>query len=126
MGRQRDAAKWELWRRRLREFDRGRAAVVDYCERLGVSTASFYKWQRKLRGEANGSVREGRGGGHGTTEHRPAAHPLRFLPVEITASAHVEALLPGGVRLLVPSRDHEALRTVVAALLGTHGKEQPC
>lgn len=106
MGRARNAALWELWRRRLREFEQAETTVDDFCTRLGVSAATFYQWRRKLR--------------HATSA------PLHFLPVEISGSAQVEVLLPGGARVSIPSRDHEALRTVLTALLAERGDRQPC
>ena len=47
-----------------------------------------------------------------------------FVPVEITglgaspatSLAHIEVLLPGGLRLLVPCHEQQAIRTVIAAL----------
>jgi len=126
MGRQRNAAKWELWRRRLREFDGGGATVSEFCRRLGVSVATFYQWQRKLAPAVGGVSRNslpalGRAAAQGQT---PGV--MHFLPVEISASSQVEVLLPGGARLSIPSRDHDALRTVVAALLVERGEERSC
>lgn len=126
MARQRNAVKWELWRRRLREFDRGQASVAEFCRRVGVSAATFYQWQRKLTPAVSGAA------ARSTAVVRPAAKPgqapgpMRFLPVEITAASQVEVLLPGGARLSIPSREHDALRTVVAALLGERGEDRPC
>ena len=126
MGRQRNAAKWELWQRRLREFDRGHTTVAEFCERLGVSVATFYQWQRKLRPATRGAVRTTMSAARRAAQPGQASEPLRFLPVEITASSQVEVLLPGGVRLSIPSRDHDALRTVVAALLAERGENRSC
>jgi hypothetical protein len=126
MGRQRNAAKWELWQRRLREFDRGHATVVEFCQRVGVSVATFYQWQRKLTPLARGALRKSATVAARTIERPRAADPIHFLPVEISASSQVEVLLPGGARVSIPSRDHDALRTVVAALLAERGEDRPC
>lgn len=126
MGRQRNAAKWELWRRRLRDFDRDQMTVAEFCQRVGVSVATFYQWQRKLASATNGGSRQGATVAGRPTERRPDTGPIRFLPVGITASAPVEVLLPGGARLSIPSREQDALRTVVAALLGERGEDGPC
>jgi hypothetical protein len=32
-----DSGKWEVWRRRMREFERGTETVAAFCGRLGVS-----------------------------------------------------------------------------------------
>jgi transposase-like protein len=126
MGRQRNAAKWELWGRRLREFDRGHATVSEFCRRLGVSVATFYQWQRKLSSAANGAARTSTAVTMPAAKPGQATGPIHFLPVEITAASQVEVSLPGGARLSIPSREHDALRTVVAALLDERGEDRPC
>ena len=110
MSREPDLVKRAAWQARLREFDRGSFTVEEFCRRAGVSSAAFYEWRRKLKPAATADA-------SGATRGR-AVKGLSFLPVEITGSASVEVLLPGGVRLTVPCHDHEALRTVLTALLG--------
>lgn len=109
MSRGPDLARRELWRRRLREFGRNTATVADFCDRAGVSTAAFYQWRRKL---ADATTPEG------LAKPSPAAASLNFLPVEIIGSRNgvVKVLLPNGIRVLVPSRDYEAIRTVLKTL----------
>lgn len=126
MGRQRDLAKWELWQRRLREFDRSDTTVAEFCERLGVCVATFYQWQRKLKPTTRGVVRTTTSTARRAAQPGQASEPLHFLPVEITTSSQVEVLLPGGARVMIPSRDRDALRTVVAALLVERGENRPC
>ena len=126
MGRQRNTAKWELWQRRLREFDRERTTVAEFCQQVGVSLATFYQWQRKLKPASRGAARASTSAARHTAQAGPDIGPLRLLPVEITTSSQVEVLLPGGARLSIPSREHEALRTVVVALLGERGDNRPC
>ena len=110
MSRGPDGAKRAAWQVRLREFDRGKLTVAQFCRRAGVSVAAFYQWRRKLKSAAAADVS---GAARGRT-----VQELRFLPVEITGSSSVEAWLPGGARLMVPGRDHAAIRTVLAVLLG--------
>lgn len=43
-----DAVKLEMWRRRLREFERGTEGVAAFCRRVGVSVATFYGWRRQV------------------------------------------------------------------------------
>lgn len=126
MGRQRNAAKWELWQRRLREFDRDHTTVAEFCERVGVSVATFYQWQRKLTPAVRGASRKSTPVVARATERQQATGPMRFLPIAITASSQVEVLLPGGTRLSIPSQEHDALRTVVAALLVERGENRSC
>lgn len=105
-----DREKRAVWQTRLREFDRGNLTVVEFCRRAGVSVPSFYLWRRKLKPAAAGSKARDQ-----------VAPAVSFLPVEIAGGGSVEVLLPGGVRVLVPSHDQESLRTVISTLLTTAG-----
>jgi len=119
MSRGPDLARRVLWRRRLREFERGTATVAEFCRREGVSDAAFYQWRRKLAStsaEPN-TVR--------AVEQVPA---LSFLPVEITGGARsvIEVLLPNGARVLIPGGEYEALRIAIAAAASVAAETQPC
>lgn len=109
MGREPDLARQAAWKLRLREFDRGNISVAEFCRRAGVSVASFYQWRQKLKPATAPAARSASRG-------RVVTGPS-FLPVEITGAASVEVLLPSGARLTVPCCDHEAIRTVLAAVL---------
>jgi hypothetical protein len=179
MGRRPDLSKREVWERRLREFERDEESVAAFCDRVGVSVTTFYRWQRTLSASARFCTLAARSGGSSsprtrvepgqlssrraatrkTTERRvgpcegePALR-MSFVPVEITpppavisapqaengepaettcamtlavSSTHVEVLLPGGVRLLVPCADPAVIRTVIAALVEGRGEERAC
>ena len=117
MSREPDLAKRAAWKTRLREFDRGNFTVAQFCRRAGVSSATFYQWRRKLKPAvaAEASI----------ASRGRASEKLSFLPVEITLSASVEVWLPGGARLTIPGRDHEAIRTVLTTLLGAAPLDPP-
>jgi len=120
MSRGPDLARQEQWRRRLREFDRSTATVADFCDRAGVSTAAFYQWRRKLADGASAN---------GLAKPSSGAASLNFLPVEIMGPRNgdvVEVLLPNGIRVLVPSRDQESLRTVLESLGSERREESAC
>ena len=108
MSREPDRAKRAAWKLRLREFDCGNFTVAEFCRRAGVSVAAFYQWRQKLKPAVAAAASRARG-----------MQGLNFLPVEITGGGQVEVLLPSGVRVPVPSHDQPAIRTVMAALLGT-------
>ena len=135
MGREEDLDKWEARRQRLEEFDRGTAKVAEFCHRLGVSMATFYQWRRRLRP----TVRVEPLLDTGTVESQPdtaatgrrtkscqTTRPFHFLPVEINAASQIEVLLTGGIRLLVPSHDAQAIRTVLTTLLQDERENRPC
>lgn len=113
-----DAVKLELWRRRLREFERGTETVAAFCRRVGVSAATFYGWRRKVaQSPVSGQASRGTQG----------MSPLNFLPVQVTGQrgSVIEVVLAGGVRLLVPSGDRESLRMVLELALGA-GEQPSC
>ena len=116
-----DLAKWAAWRLRLREFDRGNATVVEFCRRVGVSIATFYLWRRKL---APSAARGSRSPARRPAESRGTAAGIHFLPVEIISRPGIEVLFPGGARVTVPCHDHEAIRTVMAALLSASPEDR--
>ncbi len=149
MGRGPDRVKRESWARRLREFERGDESVVEFCEREGVSVRTFHRWRRTLKTPAAPRVDRSARVTPGAGER------MRFVPVEIVASAasrsaaaetieaavagespsstttpasaaRVEALLPGGVRLLVPCDEPAAIRAVVGALVQGRREDSPC
>ena len=116
MARAPDVAKWEAWRRRLREFDRGDWTVGDFCRHVGVSPATFYQWKRKLDPDTARSA----------VGSRPAASAVSFIPIEITGRPSVEVQLANGARVLVPAHDQAAIRTVLAALLSDRAEDRSC
>jgi hypothetical protein len=119
-----DTGKLELWRRRMREFERGAETVAAFCGRLGVSAATFYLWRRRVVGppdETSGPKSPRRDAPQSGQARVP---PLSFLPVEITGQAPsvIEVLLTSGARVLVPSGDRESLRVVLEVVAG--GREE--
>jgi hypothetical protein len=144
MGRGPDRVKRDVWKRRLREFERGDEPVAEFCDREGVSVTSFYRWRRVLASAALPRVTTSRGtDAAAVLPRKGAVGEVRFLPVEIvpavsppavlkpttqtsTSSACVEVLLPGGARVLVPCAAPVALRTVVAALVAGTREDSPC
>ena len=123
MGRGPDVAKLAVWRRRLREFDRGTATVMEFCRRAGIAKATFYQWRRRLSPQAPAAA-------SAPTPSRGSVSALSFLPVELTgrseSAARIEVLLPNGTRVLVPGCDREALRTVIEAAAGVPPETRPC
>lgn len=108
MSREPDREKRAVWQMRLREYDCGDLTVAEFCRRAGVSVPAFYLWRRKLKPAVTSSKAR--------SQVVPA---VSFLPIEISGGGSVEVLLPGGVRVLVPSNDQQALRTVISTLLTT-------
>jgi hypothetical protein len=110
-----ESGKAADWRRRVGRFDRSGLTVVRFCEKEGVSTASFYRWRNRLADQR--AIAE-------STDERPTGTPGRvggaptFQPVRVTrADAPVSIQLPGGVRVEVPAENLDAVRVVLGELL---------
>lgn len=105
-----------FWRNLLARRDTLRLTVGEACEQAGVSQASFYQWQRKLR----------------ESERRPdrAAVPSTpLVPVRIFNDRVVELTLelPHGLRLRVPGDcDAATLGRVLQAALAACGERESC
>jgi transposase-like protein len=110
-----------FWRGLIERRRRSRLSVSEVCERAGVSPASFYQWQRKLRDDAGPSRQ--------ATADREAS---RLVPVRIVADSAsgresagaLELELAGAVRLRIPTGcDRAALELVLGMLLERSGRE---
>jgi len=120
MGRRSDGSRVAFWRGLIERRRRSRLSVSEVCERAGVSPASFYQWQRKLR--AVGLSQQ-------ATADREAS---RLVPVRIVADSPsgrdlagaLELELAGAVRLRIPAGcDRAALALVLGMLLERSGRE---
>ena len=116
-----DAVKLELWRRRFREFERGKESVAAFCQRVGVSAATFYLWRRRvaeLAVQPSGPKSPRR---DTPKRSHSLVPPLSFLPIEVTGQGQnvIEVVLTGGTRVLVPRGDRESLQLVLEVIAGT-------
>ncbi len=131
-----DLAKREVWRRRLRDFERGNATIAEFCRRMGVPVWSFYYWQQKLRSGTNTTVSDQVRNGTVTPPRRRrfvhrARHggtrpELKFVPIHITGQRSVEVHLPNGTRVMVPCQDRDAISAVIAAIMSDSPERRPC
>ena len=104
-GRRPDPATPRLWQQRLDRFRKSGLAVAHFCEREGISTASFYAWRRRLQADAAPS----------------AGDDPRLVPVRLVTpppSAPVELLLPSGVIVRLSSDTDPAWLRHLLPLLG--------
>src|SRR5262249_25131683 len=103
-GRRPDPATHHLWQQRLDRFRTSGLTVADFCEREGISTASFYAWRRRFEAGAAPAVADA-----------PRLVPVRL--VTPRASAPVDLPLPSGVVLrLSPDTDLAWLRQLLPVL----------
>jgi transposase len=103
-GRRPDPATHQLWQQRLERFRKSGLTVLTFCDREGLSPASFYAWRRRLQADPTPLD----------------ADTPRLVPVRVVippASAPVELLLPSGVVLrLSPDTDLAWLRQLLPVL----------
>jgi hypothetical protein len=118
MGRSIDPTVWDRWRDRLGRFESSDLTVAAFCRSEGVSQAGFYQWRKKL-GCSVGRQRAVAG-----QRHRVAATQPAFVRVVSTSVAPaVVVTLVNGVRVEVPSTDHELVGHVVQVAASTSSAE---
>jgi len=118
MGRRADQGKHREWSERIRRRRESRLTVAEFCEWEGVSVASFYNWQKKLRVEKSRS--------RSTAVIAPQIKSMppvlrdSFLPVHITqptlgrlAPTCIEICMANGVRIFVPISDANTIHDVI-------------
>jgi transposase len=104
-GRQADPTTRQRWQQRLERFCRSGLTVPDFCDREGISAASFYEWKRRL----------------GREPVSPAADNPRLVPVRLVTppgSAPLEVLLPSGMILRLSADCDVAWLRELLPLLG--------
>src|SRR5262245_31011664 len=103
-GRRSDPATHRRWQQRLDRFRTSGLTVADFCEREGISTASFYAWRRRFEADS-GPAAVG----------APHLVPVRL--VTPPTSAPVELLLPSvAILRLSPDTDLAWLRQLLPVL----------
>ncbi len=95
MARPKDLGLEHTWRLRLRRQATGGLSIPEFCEREGVSTASFYAWRRRLAAPPATA---------------PSDPPL-FVPIHLDPSSPPDETSPGLGLPLCVFRD-EVSRTI--------------
>ena len=101
MARVPDPQLRDWWQGLIDSFDSQSDTVARYCRQHGVSTASFYRWQRKLQTADPPKFLK--------VDARDDRSPRDGLPI---ASIH----FPRGVRLDLPVGDPQLLHSTIHAL----------
>ena len=102
MAKRYDADQWRAW---FVEFEQSSLTVAKFCESIGVSVQSYYKWRRELKSVDELSA--------------PTVKGASFVPVVVHSTmptSVVEIELPGGVIARVPN-DTDSLRPILSVLL---------
>jgi transposase-like protein len=94
-----------FWQKLVARRRRERLSVAQLCHEAGVSPASFYAWQRRLR-----------------SVEQPELVPVHIVPVQGTSGssdAAIEIELPEAIRLrIAPGCDRQTLAMVLSVVRG--------
>jgi len=116
------------WRKRIQRQQQSGLTVAEFCQREGVSAATYYGWKRKLRGRRSPRTKKaaGRGKVGSLTRHQgkssatPSNIPFVQLPMSApAASPWIEVVLAEGTVVRLPQQNLAALQTVLRTLNGS-------
>ena len=118
MPRRPDPEVRQWWRELLDAFDSQAEdwTVSEFCQRHGVSTASFYNWRRRLTEDAEPRSRSG---------DAPAFIPIRLAPQQAALQGTVHVHLPGGAWLELPAEERELLLNVIDHITVSDAEVRP-
>jgi hypothetical protein len=113
MGRNPDPKRHALWRDRVRRQETSGLSIVEFCDRECITRSKFYAWKRRFRIIGPPDQRS----------TSPA--PSTFLPVTVRILERgpeeplpIEADLPNGIRLRIPTANARLACRLVRAVAG--------
>jgi hypothetical protein len=122
MAKHYSAEQWAVWVGEQRDSE---LSVAEFCEWIGVSLNSFYRWRQKLAASGRLSARDGLARKQQVASEESqrlsarkglmSSEP-RFVPLTVLTSPAVEIDLPCGAVVRVPN-DDRSLRRVLGILL---------
>jgi hypothetical protein len=107
MARTRSRETEAYWRGLIERQADSQLSVWRFCDRAGVSTASFYAWKRKFRGQA---AKHG-----GQTQTVGPLVPVRL--IADVSSALIAIELPDGIVVRLPATSDPACALCAATLV---------
>jgi transposase-like protein len=119
MAKRRSVEPWQHWRGLIGRQRANGQSVAAFCKEVGVSTASFYRWKRRLRRPKPSN---------GQTTRRPSLVPVRVVNDGTVSGGKLEVQWPGGVVMRVAgSCDAQTIHAIVSALAAqAPGGPRPC
>ena len=101
----------DRWRELLLEFDSSDSTVAQFCDSVGVSVQTFYKWRKKLKLKRDGAE---------ILDSSTSAS--RFVSVFVAPSqSQLEIELPGGAVARVPN-EAASIRPLMEVLVELGGR----
>jgi hypothetical protein len=135
MGQRADSNRVAFWRELIEGRRSSGLSVAQSCAEAGVSPASFYQWQRRLRDGA-ADTGDARPEGHAQPGQRTASRlvPVHIVPDSIVShggsasrsgdTGMLEVELPGDIRLRIQAGcDAATLQLVLSMLLKDGSRE---
>lgn len=102
--------KRELWRQRMRRYERSGLTVAKFCDQEGVSAPSFYQWRQRLAGRTRRQQQS-------PARERQLDKLPAFQQVTLARGGVVVVELARGVRMELPAENLQLVRAVVCELL---------
>ena len=136
MARRAGSTRASFWQELIQRRRQSGLSVAQLCEQAGVSPASFYRWQRQLRGGpalGRKAVSAGSRVAAAPQARCDARAESRLVPVQIVAdpptgrdesAGQLEVELPGEIRLRIPAGCDRATLELVIQLLRTVGSRE--
>ena len=113
MGKHYSAEQWAVWVGEQRESELN---VAEFCDWIGVSPNSFYRWRQKLTAKGRSPAGKGLTAERLSAEKESVSRGPELVPLTVLTSPVVEIDLPCGAVVRVPNEDR-SLRRVLGILL---------
>ena len=113
VGKHYSVEQWAAW---VGEQRQSELNVVEFCDWIGVSPNSFYRWRQKLATKGRSPARKGYEAQSLSAMKGSMSRGSELVPLTVLTSPVVEIDLPGGAVVRVPNEDR-SLRRVLGILL---------
>ena len=123
------AEQWAVWVGEQRDSE---LSVAEFCEWIGVSLNSFYRWRKRFAAEGRLPAGDGLAGKQQVASDESQrlsgkkglmSSDPRFVPLTVLTSPVVEINLPSGAVVRVPN-DDRSLRRVLGILLDANQRTE--
>ena len=113
VGKHFSGEQWAAWVGEQRESE---LSVAEFCDWIGVSLNSFYRWRQKLAAKGRPPARKEHGAQRLSGTKGAVSSGPELVPLTVLNSPVVEIDLPCGAVVRVPN-DDRSLRRVLGILL---------
>ncbi len=121
MGKHHSSEQWAAWVCEQRDSE---LSVAEFCDWIGVSPNSFYRWRQKLAATDRPAAGTERAAQSLSTMKRSMSAGPELVPLTVLTSPVVEIDLPCGAVVRVPNDDRSLSRVLRILLEAGHGAEE--